>query len=200
MTKLDTKKRRPAAVTMTAVIVLLACLTLAACGSSASTSSSSTAASTTSTKAGTATGNRAAFAGRFKAVRECLQKNGVTLPKRTPGQGAGGGAGGPLGGPGGTPPPGVSKSTYEAAVKKCGAPGGGSGGAGGSNSPAFKQGVAKFASCMRENGVNLPTPNTSGTGPVFNTKGLNTTSATFKAAQAKCASLLRGNLPTNPAG
>ena len=194
MPKLDTKRRRPPAMALTALIVLFACLTLVACGSS-----SSTASSTTSTKAGATNGNRAAFAGRFKAVRECLQKDGITLPKRTPGQGGGGaGAGGPLGGSGGTPPAGVSKSTYEAALKKCGAPA--AGGAGRANSPAFKQAVTKFAACMHENGINVPTPNTSGTGPVFNTTGLNTSSAQFKTAQAKCASLLRGSLPTNPAG
>jgi hypothetical protein len=45
---------------------------------------------------------------------------------------------------------------------------------------------------MRENGVSLPTPNTSGKGPVFNTKGLNTSSATFKSAESKCQSDLRG--------
>jgi hypothetical protein len=44
---------------------------------------------------------------------------------------------------------------------------------------------------MRENGVNLPAPNTSGNGPVFNTKGLNTKSATFTAASKKCSSLLQ---------
>jgi hypothetical protein len=92
----------------------------------------------------------------------------------------------------------VSQSTYEAARKKCGATA--AGGAGRANSPAFKQAVSKFAACMRENGVNVPAPNTSGKGPVFNTKGLNTTSATFKAAQTKCASLLRGSLPASPAG
>jgi hypothetical protein len=39
---------------------------------------------------------------------------------------------------------------------------------------------------MRKNGVNLPKPNTSGKGPIFNTKGIDTTSASFKAADAKC--------------
>jgi hypothetical protein len=47
---------------------------------------------------------------------------------------------------------------------------------------------------MRENGVNLPTPNTSGNGPVFNTKGINTSSATFKSAQSRCQSDLPGGL------
>jgi hypothetical protein len=46
----------------------------------------------------------------------------------------------------------------------------------------------------------VPAPNTSGTGPVFNTKGLDTTSATFKAAQSKCSSLLRGSVPSGTAG
>ena len=44
---------------------------------------------------------------------------------------------------------------------------------------------------MRENGVNVPKPNTSGNGPVFDTRGLNTQSAAFRTAQSKC----RGDLP-----
>jgi hypothetical protein len=39
---------------------------------------------------------------------------------------------------------------------------------------------------MRKNGVNLPAPNTSGKGPVFDTKGIDTSGARFKAADAKC--------------
>jgi hypothetical protein len=128
-------------------------------------------------------------------VRECLQKDGITLPKRTPGQRPGG-AGGLLGGSGSGPtlPKGVTRAQYEAAIKKCGGFGGGRFGTGAGagtsrfNSPAVKQALSKFASCMRENGVNLPTPNTSGKGPVFDTKGLEPTSAKFKAAQTKCAS------------
>jgi len=196
MPKLDTHGRRPRAAALAAVLLALACLTLAACGSSSSTASSSATSSTTSTQGG-ATAGPAALAARFKALRECLQKNGVTLPERTPGQP--GGARGPLGG---GPPPGVSKSTYEAALKKCGgrAARGAGGGFGGRSSSKFKQAVAKFATCMHENGINLPTPNTSGTGPVFNTSGLNTASAAFKSAQSKCAGVLRGSLPANPAG
>jgi hypothetical protein len=45
---------------------------------------------------------------------------------------------------------------------------------------------------MRSNGVNLPAPNTSGKGPVFNTSGLNVSSAQLNAAQAKCSSALQG--------
>ena len=128
----------------------------------------------------------------FAAMRECLQKNGITLPKRTPGQPRPGGPGGFLGGAAGAPrlPPGVTRSQYEAAVKKCG--GAAFAGARGRlRSPAFKQAIAKFATCMRQNGVNVPEPNTSG-GPIFNTAGLNTESAQFKAAEAKC----RADLPS----
>jgi hypothetical protein len=39
---------------------------------------------------------------------------------------------------------------------------------------------------LREGGVNLPAPNTTGNGPVFNTKGIDTSSAQFRAAQARC--------------
>jgi hypothetical protein len=196
MSRITGRKSRTAA--PVALVALLACLLLAACGSSSKSSSTSnaasTSASTTTGSSGTKPGG-AAGAKRFTAVRECLQKNGITLPKRTPGQRPGGGAGGFLGGgtgSGPTLPKGVTRAQYEAAIKKCGGFGGGRFGAGGGtsrfNSPAVKQALSKFASCMRENGVNLPTPNTSGKGPVFNTKGLETTGAKFKAAQTKCAS------------
>jgi hypothetical protein len=52
---------------------------------------------------------------------------------------------------------------------------------------------------MRENGVAVPEPNTSGDGPVFNTNGLQTNSAQFRAAEGKCRSTLRASLRA-PAG
>jgi len=48
---------------------------------------------------------------------------------------------------------------------------------------------------MRENGVNVPPPNTSGKGPIFSVKGLNTASAQFKAAESKCSVQLQGARP-----
>jgi hypothetical protein len=186
-----------------AVLVLLACLGLAACGgSSGSSSSTSASAAGTTTGSTGSTGARGANAGRFAALRECLQKNGITLPQRVPGQqrrppgaaggflGGGGGAGRPSGAGGPPLPKGVTRAQYEAAVKKCGGSkfaGRGGGGARIKN-PVFQAALAKFASCMRQNGVNVPAPNTSGSGPVFNTKGLDTTGAQFKAAEAKCQS------------
>ena len=137
-------------------------------------------------------------------MRECLQKNGITLPKRTPGSHQGGGFV-PGAGAGGGPqlPSGVTRAQYEAALKKCG---GGSGhffGGGGSarrlNNSVFKTALTKYGDCLRENGINLPAPNTSGNGPIFDTKGINTSSSQFKAASAKCRSALIGAF-RRPAG
>jgi hypothetical protein len=174
-------KWKPAA---TVMLLLLAILALAACGGS---STSSTGASVSTASKSTTAGSGG---GRFVAVRECLQKNGIALPPRTPGQGRPPGSGGLLGA-GAAPqlPAGVSRAQYEAALKKCGA-GAFRGGGARFKSTAFKRALPKFAECMRENGVNLPAPNTSGNGPVFNTRGLNTSSAQFHSAEAKCQPIL----------
>jgi hypothetical protein len=52
--------------------------------------------------------------------------------------------------------------------------------------PALKGALAKFAMCMRANGVNFPLPNTSGKGPIFSAKGVDIRSAKYKAASTKC--------------
>jgi len=174
--------------------MLLVCLGIAACGGS-STGTSSQAAATTKGSTTSSTTGAGPGRARFGALRECLQKDGITLPKRTPGQGAGGG--GFLGGGAGQQlPKGVTRAQFEAALKKCGGsflrrgrP---------SSSPARIQALTKFAACMRANGVNLPAPNTSGNGPVFNTKGLTPSSAKFRQADAKCASELKGTFNGRP--
>jgi hypothetical protein len=91
----------------------------------------------------------------------------------------------------------VSRAQYEAALKKCG----GAGLAGGGSpirSPVIKEALVKFTACMRAHGVNVPPPNTSGNGPIFSTQGLNTASATFKAAEVKCSGGLRSTLRRRP--
>jgi hypothetical protein len=183
MPQINSNRLRLAAVS--AILVLLAALLLAACGGSSSNGSSRTSAAKT---AGVAGGR---FGARGAALRTCLQKSGITLPERKKGSPRGGpGAGGPFGaggtGAGAAPklPNGVTRAQLQAALKQCGGgqfPKGGKGFAGRST-----QRFAKFAACMRKNGVNLPKPNTSGKGPIFNTKGIDTTSASFKAADAKC--------------
>jgi hypothetical protein len=205
--------------------LLLACLGLAACGGGSSSTSTSTVAANTApaAKSGTSTtgtsttgtgtttsaqntppgpgasasgtpGAGSPGAGRFAAVRECLAKSGITLPKRTPGQrpGPGGFSGGANGGP--QLPKGMTREQFAAALRKCGG-GVRVGRKGFFNSPAYRQALTSFATCMRQNGVNLPSPNGSGTGPVFDTKGINTASAQFKAAEMKCQSILRSAFP-----
>jgi hypothetical protein len=56
--------------------------------------------------------------------------------------------------------------------------------------PALKGALTKFATCLRQNGVNIAPPNTSGKGPILSVKGVNTGSAKFKAASTKCRSAL----------
>jgi hypothetical protein len=86
----------------------------------------------------------------------------------------------------------VTRAQYEAALKKCGVHVFTGGGARFTNNPAFKTALAKYAECLRQNGVNVPAPNTSGKGPVFDTKGIDTSSPQFKAATTKCRSTLTG--------
>jgi hypothetical protein len=173
-------------------LLLLTALLLSACGGSSKGSSSTAAAATGAQRGGQ-------FRARAASVRACLQKNGVTLPKRptgsgqgAPGEGGAPGRRGPFGsGAAGTPqlPKGVTRAQLEAAFKKCG--GGTFARNRGFDSAAGRQRYAKFAQCMRKNGVELPAPNTSGKGPIFDTKGIDTSSAAFKAADAKCMKELR---------
>ncbi len=212
MPHISNNRRKPATTGVVALLALLiACIGLAACGGSSKSSSTATHASvaTTSSAAGNNTtgtsttgagvkGAGAKGAGHFLALRECLQKNGITLPSRPAGGGPAvrrGGTGGFLGGGAagaGRPalPKGVTRAQYEAVLKKCG--GGAFRGGPRANSPAFRQALVKFAACMRENGVKLPEPNNSGKGPIFDTKGVNTASTQFRAAERKCSASLRG--------
>jgi hypothetical protein len=220
MPHLRTPRRTPAVVAL--LILLLAAVGLAACGSSGGSASTSTtqttanAAATSTATTGTKSSGTAPVehvpkvsaskgvgvfpspgrpnAARFGAMRTCLAKKGITLPPRTPG------AGGFLGGPGGPQlPKGVTRAQFAEALKSCG---GGSFTGGhfkrvphAFSSPAFHQALARFAACLRQNGVNVGEPNTTGKGPVFDTKGINTGSPQFKAAETKCRSVLFSRPP-----
>jgi hypothetical protein len=58
----------------------------------------------------------------------------------------------------------------------------------GLRNPVVRQGLVKFAACLHQNGVTVPVRKHSGSGPVLNIKGINTSSAQFEAAWAKCRS------------
>lgn len=165
-------------------------------GASASTSTTGASPSTSTTGAGPTPGVPRSGPARFSGIRECLKKNGITLPARnaTPG-------GAPTGGGflGGQLPKGVTRAQFQAAMQKC-APGRFAGGgrpfprsgAAGPGAAKFKEALSKFAACLRQNGVNVPTPNTSGHGPVFSTKGIQTNSPQFREATKKCRTVLFG--------
>jgi hypothetical protein len=201
---------RPPAIAVMAAVAL-ATIGLAACGGSSGSSSSqanaaatntttsatgtTTSTPTTSTTPSTSTSptpgkgaggtNGAQRDQRFQAIRECLQKNGITPPGNPPG------AGGRFlrVGPRGTP-----RAKFDAALKKCGIHRGPlvSPGAPATTNPHFRQSLGKFAECLRKNGVNIPAPNTSGNGPIFSTKGINTNSPQFRSATLKCRYTLMG--------
>jgi hypothetical protein len=119
-----------------------------------------------------------AVSARFESVRACLQKNGVTLPPRKPGERGKA----PL-------PQGVTAAQLQKALTKCSGGGGahlwdvvGEAVSAGSRDQRF----ARFAKCMRQHGVKLPPPNTSRKGPVFDSKGIETNSRASLAAQRQC--------------
>jgi hypothetical protein len=149
----------------------------------------------------------------------CLEKYGVTLPasaggfgrfgatgasgRRFPfgGTGASGRRfrpGGGFGGFGGTGASGAfgGNSKLAKALQKCGGLGGGFGGGFGASgrsgptgfSTQMRTEITSFVTCMRKNGESLPSPNFSGTGSVFG--NVNESTATFKAAYAKCQGIL----------
>jgi hypothetical protein len=174
---------------LVALCALSACVALAACGGSGSASSSAAKRSS-----GSAGGTRGPGSSRFAALRSCLAKQGIALPSRpagarrpqgTPGAQGPGAANGPR------LPKGVTQAQFQAALKKCG----GDflrGGKRALNSASSRAALTKYAACLRQNGIDVPAPNTTGNGPVFSTKGIDTSSASFKAAQSKCRSDLKG--------
>jgi hypothetical protein len=184
------RPRRRLRPVLAALMIALAATALAACGSSGG----STSGSTSSTNSASTSKPAGPSASRFASLRACLQKEGINLPSRPSGStgstgstGSGGGFPGARGG-GFKLPAGVSQTKFQEALKKCG---GGFLHRRNFNSATAKAALTKYSQCMRENGVDLPAPNTTGKGPVFNTSGLDRTSATFTAAEKKCA----GDLP-----
>jgi hypothetical protein len=176
MTQINCTRARSVAIA--ALALVLASLALAACGSSSSTTSSTatTASSTPTTATSTTAGGQPA------RLRACLRKNGIQVSESVS----------TISDLLAHTPKGVTRSQLLTAVRSCGGISGGiTAGKPRVTGAAYKQAFVSFVSCMREHGINLPAPNTSGKGPIVDTKGIDTTGATYKAAAEKCASILR---------
>jgi hypothetical protein len=50
----------------------------------------------------------------------------------------------------------------------------------------FRQLLTVYANCLRQNGIKIPPPNTSGKGPLLSLKGVDTKGSQYKAAITKC--------------
>jgi hypothetical protein len=198
----------------------IAALTLTACGGNSSdggstgTQASASAASGSST---TQSGGQRGF--MSDEVRACLEKHGVTLPQggMRGGDGQSPEGYGPPGGglPGGgeppegaTPPDGADRGfgatmsdedrqKLQDAMKACGVemPARGQGGGGSQrpdiNNADYQKRVNDYVDCVRENGFDLPAPDFSGDGPIFDPDKVDQSDKTFQAASAKCQSKLR---------
>jgi hypothetical protein len=176
------------------VLAVLATVLLAGCGSSGGSESSSEETTASSEQAGGPGG----FGEISDETRSCLKEKGVELPE--PGQG-GPPAGGPPEGtpPEGGPPQGIGKggAKMEKAFEECGVemPQGKPEGLP-TNSGALRKSIKEYVACMSENGVELPEPNLSGKGAVFQESEVDREDPKFKAANKKCQSRL--GAPSGP--
>jgi hypothetical protein len=175
---------------MTKVQLPLACLAavalalaVAACGSSSSASPASTTVAAAGGAGGYGGGPGGANPQRRAQITACLRKQGVTLPQR---RGGSGGQGAQQSGAG---PGRFAGPAVRAALANCGiTPGSFGGSRAFANNPATRARLTAFVACMRTNGVNLPAPNTSGSGPVFG--AVKRSDPKFAAAFAKCRATL----------
>jgi hypothetical protein len=185
-------------------------LSVAACGSSDNGSGGSAtvaAAGGATTAPAEGAPTAPADGGPSPADRErltaCLREQGVELPER-PAAGGGPPAGDrpPAGGPGG-PGGGFGRDLSDAERRKmaaafetCGARFGMRGGPGGPGGPGrggrpSTAALRRYVACVRRNGYDLPDPNTSGDGPVFDDDAVDRDDPAFVKASRSCESLLR---------
>ncbi len=177
--------RRSATLLLTAALVAA---TIAACGSS-STTSTSTSSAAASGSGASATGSGTGF-DRSEFVA-CLKAHGVTLPARParthrPAASAGAGQGLFFGGGGAGGRRFANNPKLRAAFQACG----GTRAFPGRRRFALSHAaVTKFVACVRQHGYDLPSPNFSGTGPIF-PAGI-AKNAKFQTAARACQADLR---------
>lgn len=109
---------------------------------------------------------------------------------------------GPGGGTGGTSA--AEREKLRAAMKACGVttPEGRRGPGGGRpdvDDAAYRRSIEAYTACVRKNGFDLPAPDFSGKGPVFDPDEVDQTDATFEKASAACRSTLRRSRPDDGA-
>lgn len=203
------------------IMAALVALAVGACGGGdASSTSSATETATNGSDSASSTRGGPGNGFMSAEVRDCLKKAGVDLPQAPQGAGDGpsgtvpdGGAGlpsgappqGDNGSPSGAPPEGgfpgqggdlsqQDREALQAALKKCGVdvrPGQAGGRAPDIDDAAYQQRVRDYVACVRDNGYDLPDPDFSGNGPVFDDKEVDRTSQAFQDASRKCQDRLR---------
>jgi hypothetical protein len=143
--------------------------------------------------------------------RECLQKHGLNFQLAGPGGAPPSGASGtsttqggppaqgapPAGavvGPQGTSGPRRLPENVRKAFQACGVdpPTFSSGGPPPNvNSGAYRASVTRYVACVKQNGYDLPAPNLSGKGPIFDESKVNRDDPKFQAASQRCQHLLQ---------
>ncbi|HLI33309.1 MAG TPA: hypothetical protein VKU89_11340 [Solirubrobacteraceae bacterium] len=196
----DLDRLKPLAAAL--ALALGAAVALAACGGSSAARAARTTVAATDALGGS--GQLGARSGRYAALRECMAKNGISLPASPHANGTRPGASGLFGQShlhqhALQPPAGVSQSVFEAALRRCRADAPGRSAARADalallKSAAFKKRLDEFATCMRSHGIALGAPNTSGKGSIFATRGLDTASAAFRSAVTSCRADLGSEL------
>ncbi|WP_320673156.1 hypothetical protein [Patulibacter defluvii] len=188
----QTSLLRPAA-------LLLAALALGGCGSSSEGGST-----TTTADRG---GRTAPDPADREKLQACLKQQGVELPQRPAGGGPGGYGGPPPGaGDGGAPPSGLpgggggpggglsdeQRQELQAAMAKCGVDRGRfAGGGPRAGGAEYQKRVRAYVACVRKNGFDLPDPDFSGQGPVFDPQQVDQQDARFQKASRACQAKLR---------
>lgn len=183
-------RSRSAPLGLILALAIAMALVVGGCGGSSSSSGSSS--EETDASSTSAAGAGAQQPGGFELSEEaqaCLEESGVELPE------VGQGGGPPAGAEGGEPPQGLGgdQAKLKQALQDCGVEiPAGQGPAGGAqtNSAGFRKAIKEYVACVRENGYDLPEPNLSGNGPVFDESEVDQEDPEFKKASEECQSLL----------
>lgn len=170
----------------TALVMLLAALVAGCGGGSSDSDSDSTAADRDANTTQQRPGSE-----QQAELRDCLEKNGAELPSPPEG-----GEGPPKGG--GMPPIGGNPSEFRDALEKCGVdPSEQPDRPNGRGGPPMGESLDDFVACVSENGYDLPDPNTSGDGPVFDPSEVDQDDPNFKKASQACQDKLRPSSDSN---